>query len=81
MEDLVLAKAGVDFFEEVFKLVYAKLYDECQATRGGKAKRYLESTPSWLSWLGWMVRPLVVLAPFDPSRCGVARFGFESGPF
>ena len=42
MEDLVLANAGVDAFDEVFKLVYAKLYDEWQAARGGKPKRYLE---------------------------------------
>lgn len=42
MENLVLANAGVDAFEEVFKLVYAKLYDEWAAARGGKAKRYLE---------------------------------------
>ena len=28
MEDLVLANAGVDAFEEVFKLIYAKLFDE-----------------------------------------------------
>lgn len=42
MEDLVLANAGVDAFEEVFKLIYAKLYDEWQAARGGKNKRYLE---------------------------------------
>jgi type I restriction enzyme M protein len=42
MEDLVLAGAGVDAFEEVFKLIYAKLFDEWQAARGGKTKRYLE---------------------------------------
>jgi type I restriction enzyme M protein len=42
MEDLVLANAGVDAFDEVFKLIYAKLYDEWQAARGGKAKQYLE---------------------------------------
>lgn len=42
MEDLVLANAGVDAFEEVFKLIYAKLYDEWAAARGGKTKRYLE---------------------------------------
>src|SRR5882762_6339093 len=41
MEDLVLANAGVDAFEEVFKLIYAKLYDEWMASRPGK-KRYLE---------------------------------------
>ncbi len=42
MEDLVLANAGVDAFEEVFKLIYAKLYDEWNAARGGKKKITLE---------------------------------------
>jgi type I restriction enzyme M protein len=51
MENLVLANAGVDAFEEVFKLIYAKLYDEAQAAQGGKHKRYLQfrvggATPS-----------------------------------
>jgi len=41
MEDLVLANAGVDAFDEVFKLVYAKLYDEWQAARGGKLESAL----------------------------------------
>lgn len=40
LEDLVLANAGVDAFEEVFKLIYAKLYDEWAAknirSRNGK---------------------------------------------
>ncbi len=31
MEELVLANAGVDVFTEVFKLIYAKLYDENEA--------------------------------------------------
>lgn len=31
MEELVLANAGVDVFNEVFKLIYAKLYDENEA--------------------------------------------------
>lgn len=31
MEELVLANAGVDVFNEVFKLIYAKLYDETEA--------------------------------------------------
>jgi len=31
LEDLVLANAGVDAFDEIFKLVYAKLYDEWSA--------------------------------------------------
>ncbi len=33
MEELVLANAGVDVFNEVFKLIYAKLYDEIEAKR------------------------------------------------
>jgi type I restriction enzyme M protein len=42
MENLVLANAGVDAFEEVFKLIYAKLYDEAYAAQGGgKTPRYL----------------------------------------
>ncbi len=31
LEDLVLANAGVDAFDEIFKLIYAKLYDEWAA--------------------------------------------------
>ncbi len=42
MEDLVLANAGVDAFEEVFKLIYAKLYDEWYASRPGKKKKYCQ---------------------------------------
>ena len=34
MEDEVLANAGVDVFEEVFKLIFAKLYDELACFRG-----------------------------------------------
>lgn len=33
MEDEVLAGAGVDVFEEVFKLIYTKLFDEMQSGR------------------------------------------------
>jgi len=33
MEDEVLASAGVDSFEEVFKLIFTKLYDELLAAR------------------------------------------------
>lgn len=33
MEDEVLANAGVDVFEEVFKLIFTKLYDEFQRNR------------------------------------------------
>lgn len=42
LEDEVLANAGVDVFEECFKLIFAKLYDEFM---GGQDKnRYLEFT-------------------------------------
>ena len=34
MENEVLANAGVDVFEEVFKLIFTKLYDEMACTRG-----------------------------------------------
>lgn len=34
MEDEVLANAGVDVFEEVFKLIFTKLYDEMYCHRG-----------------------------------------------
>lgn len=40
MEDEVLANAGVDVFEEVFKLIFTKLYDEWAS--GNDRKRYLE---------------------------------------
>ena len=37
MEDEVLASAGVDVFEEVFKLILTKLYDESLSKRDGTA--------------------------------------------
>lgn len=40
MEDEVLANAGVDVFEEVFKLIFTKLYDEMESGRNNS--RYLE---------------------------------------
>ncbi len=41
LEDLVLANAGVDAFDEVFKLIYAKLYDESAAwSRKGKVVEF-----------------------------------------
>ena len=44
MEDEVLANAGVDVFEEAFKLLFAKLYDEWLSGRDeqSKANRLLE---------------------------------------
>ncbi|CAI3947590.1 DNA methylase subunit (HsdM) (PDB:2AR0) (PUBMED:26872910) [Commensalibacter communis] len=40
MEDEVLANAGVDVFEELFKLIFTKLYDEMQS--GNDKKRTLQ---------------------------------------
>lgn len=40
MEDEVLANAGVDVFEEVFKLIFTKLYDEMES--GRRRARHLE---------------------------------------
>jgi len=40
MEDEVLANAGVDVFEELFKLIFTKLYDEMEG--GRNSKRHLE---------------------------------------
>ena len=39
LENLVLANSGVDAFEEVFKLIYAKLYDEYSASVKSEKKR------------------------------------------
>jgi type I restriction enzyme M protein len=40
MEDEVLANAGVDVFEEVFKLIFTKLYDEMTSHRLGTSLRF-----------------------------------------
>jgi type I restriction enzyme M protein len=40
MEDEVLANAGVDVFEELFKLIFTKLFDEMQS--GKNRSRFLE---------------------------------------
>ena len=41
LEEMVLAQAGVNVFQEVFKLIYAKLYDEDQAKNVRKEKEVL----------------------------------------
>ncbi|NMD15116.1 MAG: N-6 DNA methylase [Caldisericales bacterium] len=38
IENLVLANAGVDAFDEVFKLIWTKLFDEMNSRAGGKNK-------------------------------------------
>jgi type I restriction enzyme M protein len=40
MEDEVLANAGVDVFEEVFKLIFTKLFDEMASHRRGTSLRF-----------------------------------------
>lgn len=49
MEDEVLANAGVDVFEEVFKLIFIKLYDELEGARDTSRnlefRNYGESDP------------------------------------
>jgi type I restriction enzyme M protein len=42
IEDLFLANSGGDAFEEVFKLIYAKLFDEWQAARKPKGRQHLD---------------------------------------
>jgi len=42
MEDEVLANAGVDVFEESFKLIFTKLYDEFTSANSHKRKRPLQ---------------------------------------
>lgn len=41
MEDEVLANAGVDVFEEVFKLIFTKLYDEQKSRKDKEIINYL----------------------------------------
>jgi type I restriction enzyme M protein len=74
MEDEVLANAGVDVFEELFKLIFAKLYDESKSKPDKQvlerlAKRELDDTlysdfPKFKEWL----------AKFDDSDFRVLDF-------
>ncbi len=41
MEDEVLSNAGVDVFEEVFKLIFTKLYDELSHHQGASKAKFL----------------------------------------
>jgi type I restriction enzyme M protein len=38
LEDEVLANAGVDIFEEIFKLIFTKLYDELESSRNERRR-------------------------------------------
>jgi len=44
MEDEVLANAGVDVFEEVFKLIFTKLFDELESTRNATRQLQFRNT-------------------------------------
>lgn len=51
LEELVLANAGVDVFQEVFKLIYSKLYDEKEAkSRTEKEVYFRKSKDSKLTF-------------------------------
>ncbi len=74
MEDEVLANAGVDVFEEVFKLIFTKLYDETKSS-GDKSfidrilKRELNGAD-----LGDFEKVKEVLANIDDSDFRVLEF-------
>ena len=51
MEDEVLANAGVDVFEEVFKLIFTKLYDEYLSRDDKNVLNYLLHEPAPPSYL------------------------------
>jgi len=46
LEELVLANSGVDSFDEIFKLIYAKLYDEFEAERRPKQSLFFRDYSS-----------------------------------
>ncbi|NTU73349.1 N-6 DNA methylase, partial [Candidatus Roizmanbacteria bacterium] len=57
MEDEVLANAGVDVFEEVFKLIFTKLYDEYRSAKDKEIVNY---------FLKGKNIPMVVVEPSSP---------------
>lgn len=42
LEELVLADSGIDEFNEIFKLIYAKIYDEKQAAEDSRRRQEVE---------------------------------------
>jgi type I restriction enzyme M protein len=46
LEELVLANSGADSFDEIFKLIYAKLYDEREALARPKEELYFRKSPT-----------------------------------
>lgn len=51
LEELVLANAGVDEFNEIFKIIFAKIYDEIAADdRDGTEVRFRKSDDPQVTW-------------------------------
>lgn len=74
MEDEVLANAGVDVFEEVFKLIFTKLYDELQSKKDKmRLEIYLEDKLSKED-RGDYDKVKDVLAKIDDSNFRVLEF-------
>jgi len=46
LEELVLANSGADSFDEIFKLIYAKLYDEKEALSRPNQELYFRKSPT-----------------------------------
>ena len=46
LEELVLANSGVDSFDEIFKLIYAKLYDEKEAKTRPNEELHFRKSPT-----------------------------------
>ncbi len=46
LEELVLANSGADSFDEIFKLIYAKLYDEREALTRPNQDLYFRKSPT-----------------------------------
>lgn len=67
MEDEVLANAGVDVFEELFKLIFTKLYDEWYSGQGSRRKTRSQ-----------ICRPLLFPRTICPSRKPIVLFGWVS---
>jgi len=46
LEELVLANSGADSFDEIFKIIYAKLYDEKEAQNRSNQELYFRKSPT-----------------------------------
>lgn len=74
MEDEVLANAGVDVFEEVFKLIFTKLYDELESKKDKmRLEIYLEDKLSQED-RGDYDKVKEILAKIDDSNFRVLEF-------